>query len=306
MKATAATAATAQAQARAAAHRAARVAPPAWPADVRWMQRITRWVLMLAAATLLLLALTWLLRQPAFALGRVRLDGDLNRSSVATIRANAMPRLQGNFFTLDLQEARNAFESVPWVRRAEVRRHWPDELRVWLQEHRAVALWEQIGVRDRTEDRLVGLDGTVFQANPGDVEDENLPTFRGPAGTSAEMLALHGPLQQALAPIGRLAGGRERAQIALLELSSRGSWAVELDTGARIELGRGSREVVLARSERFARTLAQATEPFGRRLLHADLRHAEGYALRLAGITTAAALAATAAPGSARGVRPKP
>ena len=278
---------------------------PEWPVDIRWMQRATRWTLLLAALTLVVLVLTWLLRQPWFAMGRVRLDGDLNRSSVATIRANAMPRLQGNFFTLDLAQARQAFESVPWVRRAEVRRHWPDELRVWLQEHKAVALWEQVGVRERQEDRLVGQDGTVFQANPGDVEDEHLPTFRGPAGMAAEMLALYDTLQHTLAPIGRLTGGREQASIALLELSSRGSWSVELDTGARIELGRGTREELQARCERFVRTLTQATQPFGRRLLHADLRHAEGYALRLAGITTAAAASASPAP-VARAPRTKP
>ncbi len=85
-----------------------------------------------------------------------------------TIRANAAPRLAGNFFTIDLQQGRAAFESVPWVRRAVVRRVWPDRLAVHLEEHRAGALW----VPDDGNDKLVNSFGEVFEANVGDVEDE--------------------------------------------------------------------------------------------------------------------------------------
>jgi cell division protein FtsQ len=43
---------------------------------------------------------------------------------------------------------------------------------------------------------------------------------------------------------------------------------------------------VLARVERFVRTLAQVTGHYGKPLLTADLRHADGYAVRLQGVTT--------------------
>lgn len=274
------------------------------PLDVVLMKVATRWVLVLVGLLLPALAVAWLLRQPWFGFTRIELDGELNRSSVATIRANALPRLQGNFFTVDLQATRRAFESVPWVRRAEVQRHWPGQLRVRLQEHRAVALWEDIDGRDRRDDRLVGEDGSVFQANPGDVEDEQLPVFRGPEGASSRMWALYAPLSQTLAPLGRITGGRESASIRSLRLSSRGSWSVELDTGARIEIGRGEPQELLARSAQFVRTLPQAVAPFRRPVLYADLRHAEGYALRLAGITTTVNVPAKPA-AAPRPARPK-
>ena len=53
-----------------------------------------------------------------------------------------------------------------------------------------------------------------------------------------------------------------------------------------IELGRGSDDEVLARSERFVRTLTQVTARYQRPLQYADLRHADGYAVKLKGITT--------------------
>lgn len=274
------------------------------PWDVRLMNRATQWTLVMALLTLMGLVITALLRHGGFPIQRILLEAELTRTSVATIRANALPRLEGNFFTVDLKAAQGAFEAVPWVRRAEVQRHWPGQLKVRLQEHQAVALWESVDSRDRREDRLVGLDGSVFQANPGDVEDENLPTFRGPEGSSAQMWSLYQPLLDSLGPIGRLAGGGERAAVRLLQLSSKGSWSVELDTGTRIELGRGTAPEIVARVQSFVRTLPQAVAPFRRPVLYADLRHAEGYALRLAGISTSVAVPTR--PAAPRPVKPKP
>ena len=74
-----------------------------------------------------------------------------------------------------------------------------------------------------------------------------------------------------------------------LTLTARGSWQLELDTGAVIELGRGAPEEVAARTQRFVRTLAQVTSRNGRwpeALVSADLRHGDGYAVRLRGVGT--------------------
>jgi len=93
-------------------------------------------------------------------------------------RARALPGLVGNFFSIDLAQARHAFETVPWVRRAVVRRVWPDRLAVRLQEHHAVELWES-NDGSGPGDRLVNSQGEVFEANLGDVEDEALPRSPG-------------------------------------------------------------------------------------------------------------------------------
>ena len=57
-------------------------------------------------------------------------------------------------------------------------------------------------------------------------------------------------------------------------------------TGAALELGRGSEGEVVARTERFVRTLPSATARWRAPLEYADLRHADGYAVRLRGVTT--------------------
>ena len=248
--------------------------PVPLPLDVRLMNGVAGGVFALAGVAVLAAGVLWVSRAPLFTLKGVQLEGDLTRNSVNTIRANAMPALKGNFFSLGLQESRRAFEGVPWVRQAVVRRVWPDQLRVRLEEHRPAALW----VADDGNDRLVNSFGEVFEANVGDVEEDGLPRFTGPEGTAAQMLALHTRLMPVL--------GRLQLNVVALQLSSRGSWRAELDSGATLELGRGSDDEVLARTDRFARTLTQLTARYRAPLLFADLRHTEGYAVRLRGVTT--------------------
>ena len=255
------------------------------PLDIRLMEGVAKAVFALAALVIAAAALAWLTRSPLFTLRAITLDGELARSNLATLRANALPQVAGNFFSIDLDRGRAAFESVPWVRQAVVRRVWPNRLAVTLEEHRAAALWQPPGERDTGNERLVNVQGEVFEANLGDVEDENLIALAGPEGTSAQMLAMQRRLAATLAPID--------ARLAALKLSARGSWRAELDGGADLELGRGSEDEVVARTERFVRTFAQATQRFAepagkpRALLAADLRHPDGYALRLHGVSTA-------------------
>ena len=246
------------------------------PVDVRLMNAIAVAVFALALVALVAAGFAWVARRPAFQFSDVRLEGDLQRNSVTTVRANAMPHLAGNFFTMDLGHTRAAFEQVPWVRHAVVRRVWPDKLVVALEEHQPVALWEG----DENSDKMVNSHGEVFEANVGDVEDDSLPQFAGPEGTSAQVLEMYRRLQPMFAQVD--------AEVTALRLSGRGSWKVDLDDGAAIELGRGTQDEVTERTTRFIRTLPQVLHKFNAPLESADLRHAEGYAVKLKGLSVAA------------------
>lgn len=258
------------------------------PDDVRRTNAVAAAVFALAVLVLLAAGAVGIARSPMFTLRAIRLDGDLVRGNLATVRANALPQLVGNFFSLDLERGRAAFQSVPWVRQAVLRRVWPDRLAVTLEEHQAVALWQD----EAGGERLVNSHGEVFEANLGDVEDEDLPTLAGPASSSAQMWAMLIRIDEALRAL--------PARVQTLRLSSRGSWRAELEGGAVIEIGRGSDDDVAARVSRFVRTLTEVTQRLAqadgaRALLAADLRHPDGYALRLRGVSTLVAAATGAA-----------
>ena len=250
------------------------------PGDVRLMNATAALLAGLGVLAIGAVLALWMARQPVFALRAIRVEGDVARNTAATIRANAMPRLAGNFFSLDLKAAREAFESVPWVRHAVVQRIWPNRLAVRLEEHRAAALW----ATEEGEDKLVNTFGEVFDANPGDVEDDDLPTLSGPEGSSQRLLGLYRRLQPVVTPLGM--------GIAELDMSGRGSVSAELEGGAVIEIGRGSDDELVARLQRFVATLPQVIAQHQPPLLHVDLPHNEGYAVRLTGVSTGTPAAA--------------
>ena len=275
--------------------------PAVLPVDIRLMNATAAFLAGLGVLAFVGMGLLWTLRHPAFAMRSISIEGDLMHNSVLTIRANAAPRLAGNFFTLDLNAARDAFESVPWVRHAVVHRVWPNRLRVQLEEHKPVALWSEpdadasadTDAAAASADQIVNTYGEVFEANLGDVEDDALPLLRGPQGAAPHMLAMHARLQP-------MFDGLE-ARVEALELSRRGSWHAELDSGAQIELGRGSDAEVIERARVFIATLTQVTQRYQRALQSADLRHRDGYAVRLKGVSTSGTAAAPATtPRSAR------
>lgn len=252
------------------------------PLDVRLMNVLT--VLLLCALALMLLTALGarVLRNERFALAGITVVGDVAHTNAVMLRANVAPRLSGNFFTLDLARARAAFEAVPWVRLAVVRREFPNRLRVVLSEHQPAAYWGAEG-----ESRLVNTFGEVFEANPDDIEADDLPTLKGPDGQSAQVLAMYRALKPELQ--------RLDANIDGLELSGRGGWQVHLDNGAVIEIGRGNAQEAMERLRRFLGTLPQVSSRYGRSGMqsveYADLRHVDGYALRLRGVTTFASAA---------------
>ena len=246
------------------------------PFDVKLMNWTASALFLLCAVAVLAAGAWWVLRNPAFAIGSIVVQGDLSHNNAVTLRANAASRLQGNFFTVNLGQAREVFESVPWVRRATVRREFPNQLRVQLQEHRAAALW---GPEDQSA--MVNSFGEVFEANVGDVDQDDLPRLHGPQAQAPEVLRMY----HRLAP---LFGGIDM-ELDELWLSPRGGWRGRLDGGALVEFGSGTPDEVEAVVRRFVQTLTQVTSKYGRRvdaLESADLRHNEGYALRLRGVTT--------------------
>ncbi len=244
--------------------------------DVRLMNITSVLLLLALAVASAVVVLWWAFRHPVFAISTISVSGDVRHNNEVTLRANVVPRLQGSFFTVDLLQTKAAFENVPWVRQAMVRREFPDRLRVDLYEHEPVAYWGA-----ESDSRLLNQQGEVFSANFGELEDENLPHLKGPDAESERVLRMF----QVMAP------ELDKLDLKLqgLELTGRGSWRAQLQSGASIELGRGNEAEVMARVQRLSQTLAQVSQRYGRQaqaLESADLRHVNGYALRLRGVST--------------------
>ena len=243
------------------------------PADIRFMNGMSMAFGLLFVVMALALLISWLFRQPIFNLSTITVRGDVTHNNAVTLRANVAPRLTGNFFTVNLAQTRAVFESAPWVRKAVVRRQFPDRLKVMLQEHQAVAYWGLEG-----DTRLVNSFGEVFEANQAEVESADLPQLNGPSGQTPLVLQAY---RQLSVQFEKLDMKLER-----LELTGQGGWRARLDSGASLELGHGSVDEIEGRTQRFLATLSQVSSRYGRDLESADLRYGNGYAIKLKGVTT--------------------
>ena len=150
------------------------------PLDIRLMNVTASFMFGGGCILVLVLVVGWALRHPVFSINRIVVEGELVHNNAVTLRANVAPHLAGNFFTIDLPQAQTVFEQVPWVRKAEVRRAYPNSLRVLLHEHVAQAYW---GAASGAA--MVNTLGEVFEANLGELEREGLPRLDGPEGSMA-------------------------------------------------------------------------------------------------------------------------
>ena len=248
-----------------------------------------------AAAAFVAGAAVWASRRPAFALKTIRIEAmpsltttvdantpvALRHVNAATIRASALPSIRqsasGNFFNVDLEAVRRAFENVPWVRRAQVRREWPDRLVVRLEEHQVLGTWD--------DGRLVNTFGELFAANAAEAEDDvgDLPELAGPVGSERDVASRYVDFRSWFA---RLLLVPDQ-----VTLSPRYAWSVHLDNGTEsgltVDLGRerdGNTvpERVLRMINAWPGLIAHWPKP-----TLIDLRYPNGFALRAEGLRLA-------------------
>jgi cell division protein FtsQ len=211
----------------------------------------------LAVVLMLYAALFVVVHLPIFPLREVRVDGQLSHVTREQVKFIVDRYLSGNFFTLDLVKARDAFEKLPWARNVSVRRRWPDKLEVVVEEHKELARWGNIA--------LVNSYGELFHA----ASDSDLPVFYGPGDGVLEVAQHYGTYSRILAA--------SDIKIAQLALSPRRAWQLTTDKGMAIELGREEME---SRLQKFAGVYPTTLAGLGVNVGYADLRYPNGFAVR--------------------------
>ncbi|CAG0974551.1 Cell division protein FtsQ [Methylophilaceae bacterium] len=223
--------------------------------------QILNWIanLLFGLATVLMLygVIYVVVHLPVFPLREIRVEGQLTHVTREQLKLIVGRHLQGNFFTLDLVKARDAFEKLPWARSVSLRRRWPDRLEVVVEEHKELARWGNIA--------LVNTYGELFHA----ASDEDLPVFYGPGDGVREVAEHYGKYSELLAPAG--------VKLTQLALTPRRAWQIRTDNNMVIELGREDTEARLAK---FANIYQYTLSKLGVSLTYADLRYPNGFAVR--------------------------
>lgn len=223
------------------------------------LARILAWTLAIVLVALPVVAVLqgWIAGD-RWPMRRLAVTGEFRQVDEAAVREAVLPLVGDGFFAVDLDAVRGAVAALPWVERVEVRKRWPDRLEVTLHEHRPVARWEG--------GRMLSDDGALFAAPPG--AGVGLPLFDGPEPRAGELMSAYGIARPLFLPLG--------LHVDTVRLSARGSWSLRLDDGTEIEAGRGDPQARLAR---FARMLPQLRNDPARRIVRADLRYTNGFAI---------------------------
>jgi cell division protein FtsQ len=230
--------------------------PWAWPTFViEWRSHARRAALLVLVAGALSGAV-WALDRPVRV---ISMDGSFQRVSPGQIEKAVAPFSQAGFMSVDLDAIQRAVESLPWVERARIQRHWPNSLHVTVTEQTAAARWGESG--------LLNTRGELFVRQATHVPAE-LPHLSGPDGSESQVA------QRYLSVQGRMLEAGMR--IAALRLDERGAWEMDLDSGVTVRLGR--REVD-ERIDRFIRTASQVISHRLNEITYVDMRYSNGFAI---------------------------
>lgn len=223
--------------------------------------RIAAWLAALAIISLPVVAVLngWLASE-RWPFRQLSVNGEFRHVSLEQIRAAASRNLEPGFFAVDLERVRADVAALPWVEQVEVRKRWPDQIALSVVERQAVASWG--------DEQLLSGSGELFAA-PANTVPEGLPRLSGPVAQRREIWDFYVGAEQQLRAIGLAPTG--------VMLSGRGAWTLPLSNGGTLLLGRTEAR---ARLQRFSSVFAELGVADASLLLRADLRYANGFALR--------------------------
>jgi len=202
-------------------------------------------------------ATNYVIHQPSLLpLNTVQLEQPMQKATAEEILQAANAGAKGNLLTVDIEQVKKSLEKISWVRKASVRREFPDRLVISLEEQYALARWNK--------KMLVNQYGEIFRADT----DKVLPEFFGPGGTSSEVAIYFDFFSKQLEVVD--------LYVEKINLTPRYAWRLNLTNGVELELGREDIEQRMARFiEAYPSSLAVEQVKFK----YVDLRYRNGFAV---------------------------
>lgn len=196
-------------------------------------------------------------------INKVSLAAAYRHISAEQLRLKIAKVKDRSFFRFDTEKIKREIEKMTWVRSAHVAKKWPDSLQITLQEHRAMAVWNN---RD-----LLNQNGEVFHINSAEQVGGGLPKIQAPVSQNSQTVWQDVKrFNQLLKPLGY--------QVKQAAINKRGDWHLQLRNGLQILLGTEQQE---ARILRFVETWPNLFKQLQQLPERVDLRYGNGYAIGL-------------------------
>ena len=245
---------------------------PSEPSPVKTLLKLLAALLLLVA---LLFGADWMLRTENFPVRNVRFEGEFRQVTEQQLAAAVWDAVRGNFFLVDLDAVQRRVESLPWVYRASVQRHWPRDIYVDFTEQQLIARWSASEAPEVGDSRA---DAAMWVNRSGEVVNlavsaapANLPQLDGPKGTAPQVLARYQSLTAILESTG--------LQLTRLAMTSRRSWRLDLDANGRTIAVILDRDAPDKKLTRFAHVYVERLARQPGAIKRVDLRYANGFSV---------------------------
>ena len=192
-------------------------------------------------------------------ISKVSVDGELSYISQQAVQQRIAPYIQASFLQINLSGMRQELEQMPWIAHAEVRRVWPVQIMIRLEEQLPVARWG--------DEALLNNAGHAFAPRES-ANYQHLPRLAGPQRAQRQVMQQYQVLSQMLRPLG--------FSIIALEMRERGSWYLRTAQGIDLLLGR---DHIVDKMRRFAAIYEKALKAQQPNIARIDLRYPNGLAV---------------------------
>lgn len=231
------------------------------------LARITPRMMKLAAMFALVLVLlggglglrTMLNNPENWRISQIDVQGELKFIKDADLRSIIEKYTQTNLYLLDVDALDAAIKTQPWVRAVTLRKAWPSQLVVEVEEQRPVAFWGK--------ERLMNQYGELFAAELPSMQGV-FPTLYSPEDRGREMGERFIQVRDWLKGL--------PLEISELTEDERGSWRMKIKKGPEVLIGTEDQE---RRVERFRVGFLQELVGKLANVRRVDLRYTNGFAV---------------------------
>lgn len=198
-----------------------------------------------------------------FPINTVKISASFEHISRAEIE-KILDKYNNNSILLPINSLQAELKGLPWARKVDIKRIWPDTLKIMIEEKRPVALWKNSFITD---------DGSIIKVAMQDIQKQDmvmpLPKLSGPDKQYLEVLHNFERFSKLLAAYGLRADS--------LNLRENQAWDLYLDDGVVLRLGKRDFEKrILGFCKAYSAEFVDRPE----KLTSVDLRYPHGMAVQ--------------------------
>jgi len=226
--------------------------PADWKASLRYAMSFLLLITVVGAGA-------YLHHEDTLPVKHVTVEGDFRFTNKDALVKAVSPIVRGSFMDVDVASIRQAGEVLPWVKQIQVRRVWPDTLHLIVEEHKAIARWN--------DDGLVNTSGAVFKPAK-ETFPQGLVQLNGPTGTS-ELMA------RRLVDVQAQVAGLD-LKVKQMDMDKRRAWQLHFVNEMQLKLGRADSDV---RLQRFIEVYSGGLSQYQSFIAAVDMRYTNGLAV---------------------------